>query len=273
MQDTFVNYIKTEQISFKYAKGSSVLTGREFHIYYEIVLFLGGECDFISENLKCHLAPNTLVVIPKEKYHCFYFKGNSNNYYRCILNFYDVGNLKKLINDTITEIRVISDVHPQIISHFKRLIEKEKSNIPDYQKEIILTSVLSEIIIDIHNNAAPANENSQLSLLTQKVIEYINNNFENTITVDSIARQFNVSASSLSHIFKSDLHTSVYKYILNKRLITAQKLIVEGTPAIQAALQCGFNDYSGFFKAYKKYFYSPPSMNKSKYKRISNIYT
>ena len=33
----------------------------------------------------------------------------------------------------------------------------------------------------------------------------------------------------------------------------------DGTPATQAAIECGFNDYSGFYRQFKKMFHKAPS--------------
>ena len=69
----------------------------------------------------------------------------------------------------------------------------------------------------------------------------------------------NVSPSTLTHSFKKDMNISVYRYILKKRLVLAQQKILSGEPAQKAALDCGFNDYSGFYKQYKKTFGIAPS--------------
>lgn len=34
---------------------------------------------------------------------------------------------------------------------------------------------------------------------------------------------------------------------------------MDGQPATQAAIECGFNDYSGFYKQFKKMFNKSPS--------------
>ena len=80
-------------------------------------------------------------------------------------------------------------------------------------------------------------------------------------TAEKIAEALNSSVSSLAHTFKKDMNISVHQYILKKRLIKARQKIMGGEPVIKAALDCGFNDYSGFYKQYKKMFNEPPSKN------------
>ncbi len=251
----FEKYIKYEQINFKYARGASYLWGKEFHLSHEIVLFLDGEAEFTAENIKYRLIPNTFIIIPKENYHLFSFTGDISSYYRCVLNFNDIPEYAELIKETMNEVKIIPDASG-LLSHFKRLSKTSEGNLPEYKKQIILKAVLGEFLVDL----SAIGENKKLknrqefNIVTQKAIEYINAEFQNKITVQSIADALNISSSSLSHIFKSDMHISVYKYILNKRLITAHKLMSESVPAMRAASLCGFNDYSGFYRAYKKFF-------------------
>ena len=58
--------------------------------------------------------------------------------------------------------------------------------------------------------------------------------------------------SYLSHVFKNDLHISIHKYVLEKRLILANKKIRQSVNPTVAASECGFADYSAFYRQYKK---------------------
>ncbi len=261
MDAPFDVYITTPAASFKYALGASVLSGNEFHLCYELVLFLDGEANLISETANCRLTPHTLVVIPKEKYHCFAFTGNPDAYYRCVINFYDTPYYKSLIGDALTEIQVISAVPAPILAHFQRLIEKSQSTLPTPQKEQLLTAILTEILVDICQYGKRETPSAHHPVTTA-ALAFIHREFQRPLTVGEIAAHCHVSQSALAHSFQQDLHTSVYRYLLNKRLITAQKQIVAGTPPLQAAAQCGFNDYSGFFRAYKRYFGNAPLQDK-----------
>ena len=63
-----------------------------------------------------------------------------------------------------------------------------------------------------------------------------------------------MSVSTFTQSFKRDMNISVYQYILRKKLILARQRIHEGESATAAAMSCGFNDYSSFYKQYKKMF-------------------
>jgi AraC-like DNA-binding protein len=65
--------------------------------------------------------------------------------------------------------------------------------------------------------------------------------------------------SCLAHTFKEQMNISIHQFILKKRLVMAHHKILAGEPATKAAMECGFNDYSGFYKQYKKLFGKNPS--------------
>ena len=95
--------------------------------------------------------------------------------------------------------------------------------------------------------------------LITECIRYIDSNFTKNISVAGISRELRVSESALAHSFKKELGISLYKYIVEKRLIYAHKLISENKKPTKIYLDCGYNDYPTFYKAYLKMFGYPPS--------------
>ena len=51
---------------------------------------------------------------------------------------------------------------------------------------------------------------------------------------------------------------SVYQYIMKKRLIISLNMLRRGVPVTNACLECGFNDYSNYLKAFKREFGKNP---------------
>ena len=88
--------------------------------------------------------------------------------------------------------------------------------------------------------------------LTDRITAHIEKYYATHITIDNLARQFYVSNSTISHLFKQKMGVSVYRYITQRRLIAAKTLIGQKLPMEEIAQQVGFLDYSTFYRAFKQ---------------------
>ena len=88
--------------------------------------------------------------------------------------------------------------------------------------------------------------------LLDRITAYIERNYPQHITIDELARQFYVSNSTISHLFKQKMGVSLYRYITQRRLIAAKSLIPKKIPMEEIAAQVGFADYSTFYRAFRQ---------------------
>ena len=79
------------------------------------------------------------------------------------------------------------------------------------------------------------------------------------LTADRLAAHFYLSRSQFGRVFKNITGTSPWDYITAKRLIAAKSMIEKGAGAKKAADDCGFGDYSNFYRAYVKRFGKKPT--------------
>jgi transcriptional regulator GlxA family with amidase domain len=92
-----------------------------------------------------------------------------------------------------------------------------------------------------------------------RVISYINANLSSALSLDLLGKEFFLSKSHLNRLFKEATGTSVWEYVIRKRLLLARSLIRSGMNAGTAALQAGFCEYSTFYRMYKTHFSNSPS--------------
>ena len=149
-----------------------------------------------------------------------------------------------------------SDVQP--LTYFKKMFH-EKEYLPE---DAVIDSNLRAMLCGINaafRNQAASPDREQKKNLGRDVIEYINENLTGELSLEQIAREFHMSPSQISRVFRKLTGTSVYHYILSKRLMLAQARIVAGEGAVSASQASGFWDYSSFYRLYKKRFGVPPS--------------
>lgn len=262
----FEEYLTTNEIIFKHALGCRDIFGKEFHIFNELFLLIENTAKFTSDRLIEEIHSNSLVVIPKHQFHQFDHIGEEENYHRYVLQFDLVDGLDKTVAEIFDRVKLIHNIHPHTVTLFHRLDALTRENKRREDKEILLKAIFTEILMDLKYNYTEKAITEHITDKTvQRIIEYINKNFLSDITINLVAKQLNFSETYISHKFKEVMHISIYKYILQKKLIHAHKLISEGVNATDAAFHCGFKEYSGFYKMYKKYFgFSPSKTTKIK---------
>lgn len=92
-----------------------------------------------------------------------------------------------------------------------------------------------------------------------RIIRYINHNLSNEITLNALCEKFFISRPHLCRIFKNATGSTVGNYITTKRTALAKELITQGVPPTKVYIQCGFNDYSTFYRAYLKNYGASPN--------------
>lgn len=97
--------------------------------------------------------------------------------------------------------------------------------------------------------------------LIQKVQDYILNHLEAPLpSTKELSEMFETNEFALKEGFRNLLKTSVYQFYNDERLKKAQILIQQTQlPLKQISFLCGFNNYTNFFKAFKKKFGFSPS--------------
>lgn len=121
-----------------------------------------------------------------------------------------------------------------------------------------LLSLLSEIS-EVFERSSESGRSGQDEGIAAQLVEYINANLFDEISLDSISRHFYMSQSQLNRIFGKATGSSVWEYIRIKRLLAARERIVAGERASMVCTLCGFRDYSAFYRAYKARFGHAPS--------------
>ncbi len=124
-----------------------------------------------------------------------------------------------------------------------------------------LLPLLNEILIAFEGKSKEEQDDSTVN----KITRYINSKITEEISLDEICNEFYISKPQLCRIFKSATGSTVWEYITAKRLIAAQSLIKAGQAPTKIYSDCGFGDYSAFYRAYKKKFGISPNKNQSSY--------
>jgi len=96
--------------------------------------------------------------------------------------------------------------------------------------------------------------------LIQKTIDYIDNNIQEKISVDTLASIAGFSTYHYYKVFSSIVGESVMGYVTKRRLQFAMVEIQKGKKITYVAMDYGYETHAGFTKAFKRCFSYSPSM-------------
>lgn len=88
--------------------------------------------------------------------------------------------------------------------------------------------------------------------LLDRIMAFVEAHYTEEIRIGELSKQLFVSSSTVSHLFKEKMGVSFYRYVSQRRLIAAKTLIERGQLLEDVAVQTGFADYSGFYRAFKQ---------------------
>lgn len=160
--------------------------------------------------------------------HCFYTRGK------------DVSN----------KIKLTEDEKNKFIEYINCLDEKNDFG-DDIAKNIIAVQILLLInsAFYLHTSAEKQSGSSAI----KKAIDYINKNFSQRLTLETIAQHSYISVNQLCRLFNKYCGTTVAKYIASRRITEAKKLLASGKSVTDTAILCGFEDYANFIRVFKKH--------------------
>ncbi|MBE6777146.1 MAG: AraC family transcriptional regulator [Ruminococcaceae bacterium] len=145
-------------------------------------------------------------------------------------------------------------------SKFRRIVTEYYLG-GDFSDEL-LSSLLKSLVISIvrelnGNDKNPLSNNFEL---TRKIMQYIQNNYAQEISYESIAKSFHLNPIYANRVFKKISGVSLYSFLINYRIDMAMELLRSTNIEVkEIAFMVGFSDLPHFIKTFKKHTGKTPS--------------
>lgn len=247
------------------------------HRNYELYHFLSGAGSYAIEGNEYTLVPGCLLVMRDGEAHTVHLR-NGAPYERICVNF--APETMPLLGEEIRALyrnrplgkgnffKPDEDSAAFIAACMERLCRDEGCE--DYEERA--RTVLGMLLLELYKlkertlgegegDGAPPRRSAET---VQKIIAYVNENLTTIRNSDELEREFFFSKSYINRIFKQSTGTSVWEYIVLKRLHLARSLLREGKQASIVAAECGFCDYSSFYRQYRRRFGAAPRSARTK---------
>lgn len=114
----------------------------------------------------------------------------------------------------------------------------------------------ANLVLDKIANHYGVTKREQEAEIVTEIVSYISKNFNQKISLDTLAREFNYAKTSISRVLSKYLKTDLRCFVNNWRVEQAELLLNDKKHAhrsvTEIALMCGFESTATFYRAYKR---------------------
>ncbi len=253
-------YVNTHR-DITYQAGSLQLHS---HSFYEIIYCESGNIQYLIADKRYRIHAGDVILVPPGVSHRPLFYEDLTKPYSRIVLWLSTEFMKNIARlcpqEQLLEIkkqehfliRTEGTPFKYLGIYFQRGLEEAESSAPLselslYGNTTALVAHLARALLSTQSQF-PTEQKDELD----RIISYIENNYADKITMGTTAKYFHISTSTLGKMFYSKLGISFYHFVTQRRLINSKIKIEEGSSMEEAALSCGFCDYSAFYRAFKK---------------------
>lgn len=224
------------------------------HTHYEIYFLQKGNRTFFLSNALYKLTAPVLIIIPPHTLH----KTEGSAFERYNINVSEdyIEEFQKhvLQEKALSVIKLNNEKNALFESVFNQINSVDKRQ--KYSNEIIKT-LFSYLILQINNLSvetlsSSVSKESDTPPQMLKVIDYINQNYMENLTLSNICEKFFLSKGTLIYNFNKHMKCSPIEYLLNIRLTKAKELLQKTNKSIgEIAELCGFSSANYFGLIFK----------------------
>lgn len=231
----------------------------EFHAhdFLELYLFLDGSVTYYIEDQVYDLCPGDLLIIPPGRMHRPVIANERAAYERMVLwvELDYIARIDSAAGELQAALRGVGVNGYRVplrgddlifaASLFRRIVKMERGG-------VFTSSAIRLYLKDAFEAYSLVEKEARgETAVIPQVIRYLTEHFREPLRLDDLAARFFISKSYLNRHFKAYTNATVYAYLMALRITHARRMLREGATAAEAGRECGFSDYSTFYKAFK----------------------
>ncbi len=260
------------------ASYSEYLSGKSNHYHdgHQLLYVVRGEAEISVGGKSRTVGDGTLVLFSRFEEHSIKIKGDEYKRYsiRISPDIVKTGDQELLFSILVNRAPGFCHVIPAgesasyVESMFRRLTREFRSE-SVFRKEM-MDAILRELLITacrlMPSLALP--EISEQSKLIYRIQQRFEAEYGEKFTVASLAEDYHMSASYLSHLFKDVTGSSVMEYLFACRMQAAKTYLATTDLSVgEIVSACGFSDDSNFSRSFKQRTGKTPSEFRKDYRK------
>lgn len=232
------------------------------HERYEIYCFLSGLADFRIEGLSCPLEAGSVLLVGNSRFHSVQALAALGQPYRRAVVHFSIEALRPEESYLLGLFRRPEILYPQawqngIERAFHAL--EEAAVLPPDVRDIAMHTRLMGMLVDLYAMSGRAIAVRADQGRVHEVLAYLNANLTAPVTLEELAERFYFSRNGLARAFRRATGTTVADYLMYKRMALARLLLRAGHPAGVVAGECGYSEYSTFYRNYCRVYGQNPA--------------
>lgn len=255
----------------RYTSAKQYSTDNQLHAhgYYELVVHIRGEAEYIQNDKRIHSQPYTVMWCRPGSMHAV--RLSPCEYERYLMYFSpeffwengerDCSILQFVDNSDVFAVQVDAHGVQILLSLLERLEQTLQTDIP--YKHILAKALIVELFAFFNTADLDSFEFQNLSDPIADVKKYIDRAYADITGIEQIAEEFHYSREHLSRKFKNRFNTSVSEYLSRRRIIESARLLAKMS-ITEACYAVGFRSPSVYIAAFKKTMGCLPSEYKNK---------
>ncbi len=218
---------------------------------YQLIYTLQGEGQLEFLNKRFTIVPGQLFLLDCTVNHRYYTeKGKTWDF--LWIHFWGAGAkafFKELIRDGFQVFNVNN--HFQIESSMRRVLALNQKRLLGY--DVMSSHLIDSLLTELLLYQLAINQPSMIMPKDiEDVINDIEENFKEELTLDILAHRHGISKFYLSHKFKTNTRTTVNEYLINTRLNFAKELLRTTEQTVtQITYEIGMNNVTHFINLFK----------------------
>lgn len=247
------------------------MPAQHYHNFYEMYFLEKGSGKYFIDNRVYTISANDLFLIPKGVIHKTSYTSDSDDNLRRLLSFSSDYINPAYLKD-VTRLFSMHCYRPSgtVADKIKSVLDdiERECNFPDALSGELIKCRITELFSILIRNK-PINDKNisdEYNPRIINIIEYLNQNFQDDITLEKTADAANMHKCYFSRVFKEYTGFGFKEYITLLRLKKAQSLVIGSRKNVsEIAFECGFNDSNYFSLVFSRYFGCSPLKYRHKY--------
>ena len=250
------------------------------HDFLSLIYILSGTCTYNISGVPHIVKKGDLIVFNPNVYHGKILPAGSEIHeFQVGFEHFHIKGLSPnhFLEDHVSPIINVVNYENELLKFCSDVVSEQSKNQPAL--ELALKSLgmkLFSILFNATIESSTLKEKGILNLesydkttIVNTVLEFINENYMYSLSLDVISQKMYLSPVYISKIFKESTGDSPINYLIKLRLSKAKELLENGDQAVnKVSIAVGYVDVYHFSKLFKKYYGCPPS--KLRHKSVSS---